>query len=429
MIDRTLVIDSADGNYLAANLSNVKIIVCDSRDSRFPRNRMVGLRAAGGQWVCSNPYQGGILDATSPARSGWETFELRDLGSNQAALRASTGRFVTAKPDGSQLVADSATVGLDQIFTLNYLTEGRVTLRCNNGRYVCAEGSGGNPLVNNRSVAAAWETFQLTTVPFETMPDRQVALRTFDGTHVVCAESGGLGALTANRTAALAWETFTLRDLGQGRIALLACNGKYVRVDTSGSHLYADQTALGPMSTFYLQSLGSGVYALRAGNDRFVCAEGGGGSAITCASGRVGGWEQFTILYFYTPIDRSVITLKGDNGLYLSRYWANAHEIRPCKSEIDIYSMFKVTVRGDKIALQADNGLWLSRISHGDYQTIEASKSEIDVYCLFSVVQQGSVIALQADDGHFVGRASVGFERMQPDKSSLDRTCLLAVNV
>jgi hypothetical protein len=152
MSDRTIVIDSADGNYLAANLSNIKILVSNSRDSRFPRNRRVGLQAARGQWLCSNPYQSGLLDATSPNRSGWETFELRDLGSNQAALLASTGKFVTAKSDGSQLVADSITVGLDQIFTVNYLPAGRVNLRCNNGLYVCANDGGGSYVVNNRTL-------------------------------------------------------------------------------------------------------------------------------------------------------------------------------------------------------------------------------------------------------------------------------------
>lgn len=429
MSDRTIVIDSADGNYLAANLSNVKIIVSNSRDSRFPRNRMVGLQAARGQWLCSNPYQSGLLDATSPNRSGWETFELRDLGSNQAALRASTGKFVTAKSNGSQLVADSSTVGLDQIFTINYLSSGRVNLRCNNGFYVCANDGGGSYVVNNRTAPDIWETFLLTTLPLPTMPDRLVALRTFNGTHVVCAENGGAAALTANRTAVRSWETFTLKDLGQGRIALVACNGKYVRIDDTGSQLLADQTVTGPMSTFYLRPLGSGSYALLAGNGSYVCAEGGGGQGLVCRSSRVGGWEMFTILFFYTPRDGSVITLKGDNGLYLSRYWSlGANEIRPCKSEIDIYSMFTVAVRDGKIALRADNGLWVSRYNHGDYQTIEACKSEIDVHCLFAVELQGNVIALLADNGRYVGRASVGFERMQPDKTALDRKCLLSVN-
>ena len=90
--------------------------------------------------------------------------------------------------------------------------------------------------------------------------------------------------------------------------------------------------------------------------------------------------------------------------------------------------MFTVAVRDGKIALRADNGLWVSRYNHGDYQTIEACKSEIDQYCLFAVELQGNVIALLADNGRYVGRASVGFERMQADSTALDRKCLLSVN-
>ena len=109
-----------------------------------------------------------------------------------------------------------------------------------------------------------------------------------------------------------------------------------------------------------------------------------------------------------------LITLQADNGLFLSRInYGGVGGINPIEAEKnmpDIYSQFKV-IRLDQqtYAFQADNGKYLSRIRRGGKDAIEAAKTTIDVYSRFKVHQvRPGVIALQADNGKFWSRINRG---------------------
>jgi len=82
-----------------------------------------------------------------------------------------------------------------------------------------------------------------------------------------------------------------------------------------------------------------------------------------------------------------VIALQADTGLYLSRInRGDTNPIEAEKNSIDPYSQFTVTVLDNsKVALQADTGLYLSRIARGDTNPIEAEKNSIDPYSQFTI--------------------------------------------
>jgi len=84
----------------------------------------------------------------------------------------------------------------------------------------------------------------------------------------------------------------------------------------------------------------------------------------------------------------NTIAIQADNGLYLSRIGrGDLNPIEAAKGSIDAYSQFKVTILANgQIALQADSGLYLSRIGRGDLNPIEAAKGSIDAYSQFKVV-------------------------------------------
>ena len=84
----------------------------------------------------------------------------------------------------------------------------------------------------------------------------------------------------------------------------------------------------------------------------------------------------------------NTIAIQADSGLYLSRIArGDLNPIEAAKGSIDPWSRFKVTILANgQIALQADSGLYLSRIARGDLNPIEASKGSIDAYSQFKVV-------------------------------------------
>jgi ribosomal silencing factor RsfS len=82
-----------------------------------------------------------------------------------------------------------------------------------------------------------------------------------------------------------------------------------------------------------------------------------------------------------------VITLQADNGLYLSRIRrGDLDPIEAAKSTVDVFCQFTVNVLpNNQITLQADNSLYLSRIRRGSLDPIEAAKSSVDVFCQFTI--------------------------------------------
>ena len=83
---------------------------------------------------------------------------------------------------------------------------------------------------------------------------------------------------------------FTLVDAGDGRTALLAGNGQYVRYSASDNKLYADATSLGADEQFTLNRLNQSV-AIQAPNSLFVSQN--ADNPVLCDKSVVAGWEYF----------------------------------------------------------------------------------------------------------------------------------------
>ena len=118
------------------------------------------------------------------------------------------------------------------------------------------------------------------------------------------------------------------------------------------------------------------------------------------------------------------IAIQADDGLYLSRIArGDENPIEAAKDSIDVYSQFKVTILANgQIALQADSGLYLSRLARGDENPIEAAKDSIDAYSQFKVtILANGQIALQADSGLYLSRIARGDENpIEAAKDSID---------
>ncbi|CAQ85834.1 MULTISPECIES: fascin domain-containing protein [Photorhabdus] len=129
------------------------------------------------------------------------------------------------------------------------------------------------------------------------------------------------------------------------------------------------------------------------------------------------------------------IALQADNGLFLSRIdrggGGGIDFIEANKSTIDIYSKYSVIqISANRIVLRANNGLYLSRFSlvGGDY--IAAVKSNIDIYSIFTIEDiDNNVIALCADNGKYLSRINTGgiFSYIKPDKGDVDIHCQFKV--
>ncbi|BDI29488.1 hypothetical protein CCAX7_15390 [Capsulimonas corticalis] len=120
-----------------------------------------------------------------------------------------------------------------------------------NGKYVCADNFGANPLVANRSTAAAWESFTVLDAG-----GGNIALRSQINGEYVCADNAGASPLIANRTAFGPWETFTEINAGGGHIALRAmANSKYVSANNSSNNLVASSTSIGSWESFSVQTM------------------------------------------------------------------------------------------------------------------------------------------------------------------------------
>jgi hypothetical protein len=106
------------------------------------------------------------------------------------------------------------------------------------------------------------------------------------------------------------------------------------------------------------------------------------------------------------------ITLQADNGLYLSRInYGSKNPIEAAKTTPDTASKFKIMrLENGNFTLQADNGLYLSRINRGSRNPIEAAKSKVDPYSQFTIIVflANGKVALQADNGLYLSRINYG---------------------
>jgi hypothetical protein len=119
-----------------------------------------------------------------------------------------------------------------------------------------------------------------------------------------------------------------------------------------------------------------------------------------------------------------VITLKADNGKYLSRIYRRGQDnCEASKSPADTFCEFQVEVLPDHfIALKGDNGKYLSRIRRGPIDFAEFAKEQIDPFCKFRYYHLGdNKIGLKGDNGMFLSRIyRDGQDNIEVAKTTLD---------
>lgn len=119
-----------------------------------------------------------------------------------------------------------------------------------------------------------------------------------------------------------------------------------------------------------------------------------------------------------------VITLKADNGKYLSRIHRGGQDnCEASKSPADTFCEFQVEVLPDHfIALKGDNGKYLSRIRRGTIDFAEFAKEQIDPFCRFRYYHLGdNKVGLKGDNGMFLSRIHRnGQDNIEAAKATLD---------
>lgn len=133
----------------------------------------------------------------------------------------------------------------------------------------------------------------------------------------VCADKQQDDYLWANRDNGGAWETFELKDLGNGKVAILALtNYKYVSV-SEDNKLIAEKGTIGDNEKFILEDNSDGTISLKSvANENFVSASGG---ILTASSSSVGNNEKF-ILY-RTPEKPTGLNVKNITNTSATLEW------------------------------------------------------------------------------------------------------------
>jgi hypothetical protein len=121
---------------------------------------------------------------------------------------------------------------------------------------------------------------------------RVIAIRANNG-KFVCAENGGASPLVANRDVIGPWEQFLMVEHGPGKVALQACNGKYVRPAGATNELLTHRDVITNDEVFDLNSQGGSNVAFRHSGGRFVSAE---GERVLVNRGAVGPAETFALV-------------------------------------------------------------------------------------------------------------------------------------
>jgi hypothetical protein len=114
----------------------------------------------------------------------------------------------------------------------------------------------------------------------------------------VSAEDAGASFLVANRTVADAWEQFQVVTNSDGTTSLLATiNGLFVTTDlNNGGRLIASQPAIGTNEKFRMVAQGNGTVAFQAvSNNQWVSADLNISGVLIANRATASTWEQFTV--------------------------------------------------------------------------------------------------------------------------------------
>jgi len=116
----------------------------------------VTLKGNNGKYI-TYKNAGNLMNCTSGVAGKTEEFTLVDAGNGKNALRGSNLMYVTLGADG-KLYCNSATIGNQQLFTLNNLC-GVYSLRGPNNMYISSEDGAATGITCNRASPQGWEYF------------------------------------------------------------------------------------------------------------------------------------------------------------------------------------------------------------------------------------------------------------------------------
>ncbi|XP_066561014.1 aerolysin-like protein [Amia ocellicauda] len=119
------------------------------------------------------------------------------------------------------------------------------------------------------------------------------------------------------------------------------------------------------------------------------------------------------------------VALQADNGQFLSCIERSSiYNIEAAKSTKDPWCKFIVEKVNDlKVRLKDQRGVYLSRINRGDVNHIEAAKAMPDVYCEFSVFNKNGKVVFRADNGLFLSRIYRSNQNIEAAKEGVDVCC------
>lgn len=210
-----------------------------------------------------------------------------DTGNRVIALCADNGNYVTVDTDSNKLFATGSVLGDLETFRLVPLKNGRVALRAGNGKFVSCRMYWDGRLVANQDGIHLWENFEL----IETAGG--FALRAYNnGKYVRPDTSEGLQLKAVSDTIGPD-ETFTVIDL---KIAIMADNGKYARINPNNNRLFADSDNIGDLETFRLKVLENDQWAIQAGNGKYVSCRMYYGGRLMANQEGIHAWEKFELL-------------------------------------------------------------------------------------------------------------------------------------
>ena len=141
------------------------IAAAPARSAAAPLGQTIWLRAsANGQYVSADQNLANTqLVANRATPGGWEFFTVVDAGGGLIALRASNGMYVSADTNVAAyapLIANRPTFSTWEKFTWTDIGGGQITLRAStNNQYVSADQNRASYLVADRPTPSGWETF------------------------------------------------------------------------------------------------------------------------------------------------------------------------------------------------------------------------------------------------------------------------------
>ncbi len=261
------------------------------------------------------------------------------------------------------------------------LVQARTSLLAADGRYVTAESAGNQPLIANRTVRGAWETFDLVGLDADDVALFSLANGEYVGGdpnvgtdviianqpnlagalifHVVHGANGafalqekqtggyvsdnnGTAPLSYNRSVIGPWEQFHQTVAGVTGNFRAGANGKWVTAESAGAKpLIANRTSPGLWETFDAIDAGDGYLAWYSEADgRFVTAESAGTQPLIANRSTIGDWEKFTLLH---NADGSTSLLAHANGKYVTAESAGSQALIANRSTIGTWEEFNPT--------------------------------------------------------------------------------------